>query len=302
MRDFEIFHKALTAAYGKYHFAIERQMVRELRSWTLPEGGNVRGEGMTAFVAMEKVIIKELAEKARGYRKDIQRKSQRQSKERLEAIGETAAMVGHDIRNPLQAIESDLYLLKSDLAELSNEEARRAASESLESLERNVQYISKIVQDLQDFAKRLEPVFERTDFVALCRDIVSAEAVSNGCIVSCVAEKDAKKVITDPIYLKRILGNLIGNAVQAMPDGGQIEVHASMQNGSYVVAVKDSGVGIAEDVKSRVFEPLFTTKAKGQGMGLAVAKRLTEALGGTLSFESEAGMGAVFTVQLPQNL
>ncbi len=300
LRNFKSFHEALVAVYGKYHFAVERQMVRELRDWTLPKSGEVRVEGMKAFVIMERVIIQELAAKTHSYVKNTHDKSQWQSKERLEAIGETAAMVGHDIRNPLQAIESDLYLLRSDIAELSNEETQRVASVSLESLEKNVRYIGKIVRDLQDFAKRLEPVFQRTDFVALCNDVVSAEAVSSGCVVSCVAEKNAKKVFTDPVYLKRVLSNLVTNAAQAMPDGGRIEVHASLQNGNYVVSVTDGGVGIAEDVKARVFEPLFTTKAKGQGMGLAVAKRLTEALGGTLSFESEAGRGAVFTVQLPQ--
>ena len=99
--------------------------------------------------------------------------------------------------------------------------------------------------------------------------------------------------------MKRILSNLVINAVQAMPNGGKLEVKACPNAGEFVITVKDTGMGIPEEIKTKMFTPLFTTKSKGQGFGLPVVKRMTEALGGTVTFESEEGKGTTFTLRLP---
>ena len=106
-------------------------------------------------------------------------------------------------------------------------------------------------------------------------------------------------IVTDSDILKRILGNLMINAVQAMPKGGKLTVQAYKEANDLIFTVEDTGVGIAEEVKSKLFTPLFTTKAKGQGFGLPVVKRMTEALGGIVSFESQEGKGSTFKVRLP---
>jgi signal transduction histidine kinase len=103
----------------------------------------------------------------------------------------------------------------------------------------------------------------------------------------------------DPDYLKRIITNLLMNAEQAMPNGGKITITARKQNEMCIITVKDTGEGIPEDIKPNLFQPLFTTKAKGQGFGLAVSKRLAKAMGGDITFESEKGNGSKFTVKLP---
>ena len=108
-----------------------------------------------------------------------------------------------------------------------------------------------------------------------------------------------KKIVADADILRRILGNLVINAVQAMPEGGNLSIHAFRQGSDYLIEVKDTGVGISEKAKAKLFTPLFTTKSKGQGFGLAVVKRLTEVLGGTVNFESEVGKGTKFTIELP---
>ena len=87
-----------------------------------------------------------------------------------------------------------------------------------------------------------------------------------------------------------------------MPEGGKLEIRAFEKDGDYIITVEDSGVGIAEEVKPKLFIPLFTTKSKGQGFGLAVVKRLTEALGGMVTVESEEGKGAKFLVRLPKGV
>jgi two-component system, NtrC family, sensor histidine kinase HydH len=101
------------------------------------------------------------------------------------------------------------------------------------------------------------------------------------------------------LYLRRILANLVSNAVQAMPNGGNLTISAFRQDGKALITVEDSGSGLSEDAKSRLFTPLFTTKSKGQGFGLAVVKKLTEAMGGAVTFDSEKGKGAKFILSFP---
>ena len=106
--------------------------------------------------------------------------------------------------------------------------------------------------------------------------------------------------MTDPDALKRALENLTTNAFQAMAGGGNLTIKGYLEAGYTVIAVEDTGVGIPEEVKNKLFTPLFTTKPRGQGLGLAVVKRITEALGGTVSFESQLGIGTTFFVRLPR--
>jgi PAS domain S-box-containing protein len=230
-----------------------------------------------------------------------ERTKQLKESERLAGIGATAGMVGHDIRNPLQAIVGDLYLLGSDVASLPEGEKKESMKESIEAIKNSVDYIDKIVQDLQDFAKPLESTLQETNLERLCQDVLFKNRCPETVEVSLEIEKAAKKLVTDPTMLKRILTNLMNNAIQAMPDGGKLEVHAYREPEEFVIVVQDSGVGIPVEVKAKVFTPLFTTKSKGQGFGLAVVKRMTEALGGAVTFESEVGKGTKFILRLPSS-
>ena len=210
-------------------------------------------------------------------------------------------MVGHDIRNPLQAIASDIYLAKTELPEIPDGKAKEGIKESLDGVEKNVEYINKIVQDLQDYAKPNIPNAKETDLEALCKEVLFKNKLPENIKATCVVNVKAKKIVTDQSMLRRVLSNLINNAVQAMPEGGKLQVSAYQDAKNTVIEVQDSGVGIPEEVKSKLFTPLFTTKPKGQGFGLAVVKRLTEAIGGTVTYESELGKGTKFTLRLPPN-
>jgi len=109
---------------------------------------------------------------------------------------------------------------------------------------------------------------------------------------------DSLKIKTDPTMIRRAITNLVNNAVQAMPEGGTLEVTAFREGDNAVISVRDTGMGIPEEMKQRLFTPLITTKAKGQGLGLAVVKRLVEALDGSVAYETELGKGTTFTVTL----
>ena len=228
-----------------------------------------------------------------------ERTKQLKDSERLAAIGATAGMVGHDIRNPLQAITGDVYLLKEDLKGMPEHAEKRFAMESLEGIEKNVEYINKIVADLQDFARPLIPRIEEVNLKLIIDELLAKNGVPENVKVTVRVEAAAKKMITDSVFISRIMVNLVTNAIQAMPKGGKLFIHAYKEANDFLIAVKDTGVGIPEDVRGKLFEPMFTTKSKGQGFGLAVIKRLTETLGGKVTFESQVDKGTTFIVRLP---
>jgi len=224
-----------------------------------------------------------------------------QDSERLAAIGATAGMVGHDIRNPLQAITGDVFLAKSELENLPDGEEKKSILESLEETERNIDYINKIVADLQDYARPLNPRGQESDIKKVVENIIVNKKLSQEFKVELDVQENAQKIVADADYLKRIIENLVLNAIQAMPKGGKLTVRAEKErnSGEIVFSVQDTGLGIPDDIKDKLFTPMFTTKSKGQGFGLAVVKRMTETLGGTVTFESEHGKGTKFIVRLP---
>ena len=232
-------------------------------------------------------------------RKDLEK--QLKDSERLAGIGATAGMVGHDIRNPLQAITCDLYLVKNELEELADNEQKKNAMESLDGIQNNIDYINKIVADLQDYAKPLNPCAQETNMKSVFNEIVKKNGIPKNIKIAIEVEDKAEIIVADPDFLKRIVSNLTLNAVQAMPNGGKLTIRAfaDKKTDDVLITVKDTGVGIPEDVKPKLFTPMMTTKSKGQGFGLAVVKRMTEGLGGTVTFESTEGKGTTFIVRLP---
>ena len=287
----------------------EVKWVRERAELEFDKDGTLQGgfgttQEITDFVEMRQKLeitrrqleeyatrMEDLAEERAGKLKDA---------EHLATIGATAGMVGHDIRNPLQAILGDLYLLGSDLTSMPEGDEKEDMKESLASIKKSVDYIDKIVQDLQDYARPIKPIAQKTDFEELCNEVLFKGDLPENIEATYWVDEKAKEITADPEILKRVLSNLVNNAVQAMPEGGKLEVRTYRDASEVVITVQDSGVGIAEEVKPKLFMPLFTTKSKGQGFGLAVVKRMTEALGGTVSFSSEEGKGTSFMVRIPQ--
>jgi PAS domain S-box-containing protein len=222
--------------------------------------------------------------------------------ERLSAIGKTAMMIGHDLRNPLQVVVNSLYLIRETLESLRalypDSEEMRGSTTLLDRVDRQIEYMNKIVSDLQDYARPLRPEFAETGLDKLIMETLSTIRIPENIGVSKDIAEDARVTI-DPAMMKRVFTNLITNAIQAMPNGGQLTIRASTVEGNILVSIKDTGAGIAKENIGKLFTPLFTTKAKGQGLGLPVCKRIVEAHKGDITVESEEGKGATFTLKLP---
>jgi PAS domain S-box-containing protein len=220
--------------------------------------------------------------------------------QKLGAIGEAAAMVGHDLRNPLQAMSNTLYLVKR-LMGFEKAEDRKEGVRLLSMLNDEIQYMDKIVSDLQDYARPLAAAPVETSLPDLVRTTVSNVKIPGNVEVTVNVGAGLSNVKLDPALFRRVLANLILNAVQAMPKGGGLTISALKHKDSLIVDVQDTGAGIPPESMEKIFNPFFTTKAQGQGLGLSVCKRLMETQGGTITVSSEVGKGSTFTLTVPTN-
>jgi PAS domain S-box-containing protein len=256
--------------------------------------------GMAVDITQLKQLQGKLEQHAKKLEELVRIRTERlKATERLATIGETAGMVGHDIRNPLQSIVGELYLLNDELGNLHDGDAKKSLKESVAVIEEQTAYINKIVTDLQDYARPAAPRMEEVDVDKAIQTAISNMDIPENIEFSCYVQSGFPKLRVDHSFLKRILTNLISNAVQAMPDGGKLTITTSVEDEKALISVEDTGGGIPEENREKMFKPLFTTKSKGQGFGLAVCKKLTEAMNGTITFDSQAGKGTRFTVQLP---
>jgi signal transduction histidine kinase len=217
--------------------------------------------------------------------------------EKLAAIGQLASAVGHEIRNPLGVINNSCYFLSKRLKDTADETVKK----HLKIIERKINSANLIVSDLLDFARKKPPNLEE---IAL-NDIV-ANALPNISIpenIKVITKLDEiPPMLLDREQMARVFQNMILNAIQAMPEGGQLTIQTSKQGDSTEMTFKDTGVGIPEENLPKLFTPLFSTKAKGMGLGLTICKQIVENHGGNITVESKVGEGTTFTVKLPIRL
>lgn len=215
--------------------------------------------------------------------------------ERLAAVGELASGVGHELRNPLNVIRNCAYLINMALTEKDDEEALN----TLKVLDKQVDIANKIVTDLLDFTRIKPPSPTKVDLNNLVKESLSWVAIPENVIVKSKLNGSSLLVEADPEQIGRVFANIISNAIQAMNGKGELQVDTGMEDGYVWSRFEDTGCGIPEENMEKIFEPLFTTKPKGIGLGLAISKRLVEQHSGKIEVASRVGQGTTFTVKLP---
>jgi len=223
-------------------------------------------------------------------------------REKLAVLGQLAGGVGHELRNPLGVISNAIYFLQTILPD-----ADETTREYLGIISSEVHTAEKIVSDLLDFSRTRLAEREETAVSDLITHVLERRPPPENVEVTTQIPSHLPLVFVDPRQIGQVLGNLVTNGYQAMPDGGRLTITAALLEGGAVrnpkseirIQVSDTGCGIPEENLARLFEPLFTTRAKGIGLGLAVSKNLVEANGGSIEVESETGKGSTFTVKLP---
>lgn len=226
------------------------------------------------------------------------------SNERLAAIGKMAAHVTHEIRNPLSAMGLNVELLAEELATLVDQDGtRRAEVDSLlAAIQREVQRLEHLSEEYLRVARLPQPRMEADDVAAAVREIVAfarPDIEREGCKVDLYIADPLPPALFDDAQLRQALLNLLRNAREAMPGGGPIDVRVTAEGMGVVVDVDDRGGGIPDEIRARVFDPFFSTKGEGTGLGLAVTRHIVRSHGGSLTCETREGGGTRFRVALP---
>ena len=217
--------------------------------------------------------------------------------EKLAAVGRLAASFSHDIRNPLAVIKNSTCFLEMRLKESADEKVLK----HLRILKEENNFANLMVNDLLDFTRKNPPRLEEADLNETVQFALSSVSVPEYVKVT-FRHGELPKMLLDQTQLQRVLTNLFVNAIQAMPDGGNLTIQTTKNCDTIELSVTDTGVGMNEESLGRLFTPFFTTKRNGVGLGLSICKQIVEAHGGELAVKSKQGHGSAFTVKLPIHL
>jgi signal transduction histidine kinase len=251
----------------------------------------VLGLGVLGLAAIFYVQHRHLAE-VKALEAEMERK------ERLSALGDMAAAVAHEIRNPLNSVSMGLQRLRVEFTPPDTDEYQRL----LELVQGEVRRLNTIVEEFLALARPLALKLESirvADLLDEVRLLIESGAGSAGVQVEQTASADLPPLHADRDRLKQVLLNLALNALQAMPSGGRLVLGATATGGAFTLTVSDTGSGIAPEMLPRIFDPYVTTKARGLGLGLAIARRIVEAHGGRIEAASQPGRGSTFRVIVP---
>ncbi len=217
-------------------------------------------------------------------------------KEKLAVLGQVAGSVGHELRNPLGVMSNAVFYLQTVHAD-----ADETTREYLDIIKNEITNSERIVSDLLDSVRTKPPQPEAVSVAELIAQSLRKFSVPAAVAVKLDIPATLSPLYADQMQIHQVLRNLISNAVDAMPQGGTLEIGAleNRQDKTVSLSVRDNGVGMTVEQLGKLFHPLFTTKARGIGLGMVVVNNLTHANGGNIEVHSEAGKGTLFTVTLP---
>jgi len=216
--------------------------------------------------------------------------------EKMVTLGELAGSVGHELRNPLAVIRNLVYLLKT----ASTDKTKH--NEYIDLIEQETVNASRIITDLLDYShiQPLKPL--ACDAADIVNDVLERNKPPENVSVRVDVPRDLPKIRVNPQQIGQIMANLVLNAYEAMPQGGSLDISAASNEGRIAINLKDTGKGISKKELVKIFEPLFTTKPRGIGLGLAISRRLADLNHAEIQVHSRIKGGTVFTLILPTSL
>jgi signal transduction histidine kinase len=245
--------------------------------------------------------LEELVDERTHELEDAQEKLVRQ--EKLAILGQLAGGVGHELRNPLGAIKNSVYYLKMVL---SGKENSPEIEQVLTLLGKEIASAERIITGLLDYARAKLPTKQKVNINQVVKTALENTLESNQTAIQIDLELDegVPAIMADPDQLIQIFNNIIQNGIQAIPTNspsftGHLVIRTFTDADWILVSVSDNGIGISEENIEKIFEPLFTTKTKGIGLGMSIVKTLVNGHGGVVSAESKVGQGSTMTVKFP---
>lgn len=261
-----------------------------------------------------KLLVEEIAERARidqvllRLNEELEQKVEERTaqlirvreelmrKEKLAILGQFAGSIGHELRNPLGVMNNAVYYLQT-----ATSDGDATVKEYLQIIKQEIDNSSRIISDLLDFTRIKPPRTESVTVTALVSQTICRCALPKNISLQLDIPETLPEVMVDPLQITQVMQNLISNAVEAMPDGGSLSITAKAdpEAKELTIGVGDTGQGISPEHLEKLFQPLFTTKQRGIGLGLTVSRSLTEANGGRIEVDSRCGVGTIFSVRLP---
>jgi signal transduction histidine kinase len=249
------------------------------------EGGDRSGEGLGALLTLHDQESVEVIE------------SELELSRRMAAIGRLTSGVGHEVKNPINAIVVHLELLKTKMGDTG-----ASANRHLEVIDSEIHRLDRVVQTLVDFSRPVEVKLVEYDLRHVVADVVTlaaAEMSTRQVLLSSRLPAYPVVAKVDVDLLKQAVLNVVQNGAQAMPEGGRLEVFLFEEGKSAVIQIEDQGGGISEELRERIFDLYFTTKKGGSGIGLAMTYRILQLHHGSIDVQSELGRGSVFQLRIP---
>ncbi len=217
-----------------------------------------------------------------------------QDSSRLATIGQVAASIGHELRNPLAVMQTSVHQLQR---RVTAEDER--AQKHLRRLGEQIDLCNSIISELLELARDRPPDRRPTDLGPIVREAATSVPRAPDVALSLMIADELPQVAVDATQFRQVVVNLVQNAVQAVGGRGSVEVHLRRAGDEFVLTVEDTGPGLSAEVVARLFEPLFTTRSNGTGLGLALCRRIIEKHGGAITAANRPVGGASFTVALP---
>ena len=237
-----------------------------------------------------------------GLRENKRLEERLREAEHLSAVGELSRSIAHEIRNPLNFISLSIDHIREKYPPSVYKDAENFDA-LLSSMKQEIRRLNRLVSDFLDYGKPLKLNIQRTQVERMLDDVVEiirAKAAGEGVEIKKQYEF-SPDIMVDPELMKTCIMNVLTNAFQAMPEGGTLTIRTGRDDGRFVLSVADTGVGVERENLSKVFEPFYTTKNTGLGLGLATTKRIVEEHGGKIEIHSEGGAGSDVIISLPLN-
>jgi len=245
------------------------------------------------------LLVQEISGRLREFNRQYIRKLLQT--ERMALVGRFASSIVHDLKNPLTLIS-----LSADLV-CSGDPSPELRKSTQEGIAKQVERITTLVNDILDFTRGSAPEMilaqlDYSDFIKPLLEELRAETTAKSVAIEYETPPPPVKIPINPRRLSRVFHNLVGNAVDAMPEGGTVKLRFEVKDREVVTEVQDSGPGIAPEVIDHLFEAFVTFgKPRGTGLGLSITKKIIEEHGGKISARNQTGGGAVFSFTLPRS-
>ena len=266
------------------------------------EGPHQRWGGYYHYYAFPVLNADGDVERVVYYEKDVteEKKSEQrlQQSERLKALGTLAAGVAHEIRNPLATINFNTQMLQRELS------LDPAQQQMFDDVVQQIKKIDRIVHQVLNFAKPRDPQFlphHLNEIVGYCYDLAKAHLRKAKMEVTLDLGDNLPKLIVDYNQISQVIMNLMINAIEAMSEGGTLTIRTMFQEdpAAVVLLITDSGDGILEEDRDRIFDPFFTRKSEGTGLGLSISRQILEKHGACIELDTEVGAGTTFHIMFP---